>query len=322
MWSDPAGTSGHAAHHGLRQCRMVWRAVLSRSCLLSMGESNSRMRAKGRRGYGAGAGIAPVGCCGADAEYYHGGEKRMQSASECLPLGTFFVHRIESLVSVGVGRRSGSGLIRGPEVNQKDLIKYGLIALGAYLIYEYIQKNGGLSGIFGATVAAGSAPAHPITIGPAPASIPQPSATPTTPTPTPTPQPVTATPPSTPVGTVKTINGLPYSWNGSAWLPVQAVPSPTPSNTPTAAISQQMLNAAGTNSLNMDQWCFYFTAATGQACPVDPGSIDPTVYAGAGIVDRTTPTDVGTWLAIMQNQAPQLGLMGLGVMRFTPAWLM
>jgi hypothetical protein len=40
-------------------------------------------------------------------------------------------------------------------MNSKDLIKYGLIALGAYLIYEYIQKNGGLSGIFGTTAAAG-----------------------------------------------------------------------------------------------------------------------------------------------------------------------
>ncbi len=40
-------------------------------------------------------------------------------------------------------------------MNSKDLIKYGLIALGAYLIYEYIQKNGGLSGIFGSTAAAG-----------------------------------------------------------------------------------------------------------------------------------------------------------------------
>jgi hypothetical protein len=40
-------------------------------------------------------------------------------------------------------------------MNQKDLIKYALIALGAYLIYEYIQKNGGLSGIFGTTAAAG-----------------------------------------------------------------------------------------------------------------------------------------------------------------------
>ncbi len=41
-------------------------------------------------------------------------------------------------------------------MNQKDLIKYALIAIGAYLIYEYIQKNGGLSGIFGTTAAAGT----------------------------------------------------------------------------------------------------------------------------------------------------------------------
>ena len=43
-------------------------------------------------------------------------------------------------------------------MNQKDLLKYALIALGAYLIYEYIQKNGGFSGIFGTTAAAGVTP--------------------------------------------------------------------------------------------------------------------------------------------------------------------
>jgi hypothetical protein len=43
----------------------------------------------------------------------------------------------------------------------KDLIKYGLIALGAYLIYQYIQKNGGISGLFGTTAAAGTVPIVP-----------------------------------------------------------------------------------------------------------------------------------------------------------------
>jgi hypothetical protein len=47
-------------------------------------------------------------------------------------------------------------------MNQKDLIKYGLIALGVYLIYEYIQKNGGISGLFGTTVSAGTGPLVPI----------------------------------------------------------------------------------------------------------------------------------------------------------------
>jgi hypothetical protein len=228
----------------------------------------------------------------------------------------------------------------------KDLIKYGLIALGAYLIYEYIQKNGcgaqqlsiiqlltttgivltsaqqaaicagpgeqlNLSSIltpaqmaqyntYGAAKSAANPPISPLT------SVLPPSATAVI---------------ATPVGTVQTINGQQYRWNGSAWL------NQTPANQPPAAapaplaISQQMLNLAGTNSLDMFQWAYYFTQLTGQPSPVDPNAIDPNVYAGAGIVDSSTPTDVGTWLAIMQNQAPQLGLMGLGA-RFTPAWLM
>jgi hypothetical protein len=201
----------------------------------------------------------------------------------------------------------------------KDLIKYGLIALGAYLIYQYIQKNGGISGLFGTTAAA----AGPIPIIPTgtTASVPPlTSVLPTTPAQTIITQPsVTSTPASTPVGTLQTINGQQYRWNGSAWL--NQTPANPPPSTPTGSISQQMLNLAGTNSLDIDQWSYYFTALTGKPSPVDPGLIDPAVYSGAGIVDRTTPTDVGTWLAIMQNQAPQLGLMGLGA-RFTPAWLM
>lgn len=34
-------------------------------------------------------------------------------------------------------------------MNQKDLIKYGLLALGAYLIYKYVQDHGGIEGMFG-----------------------------------------------------------------------------------------------------------------------------------------------------------------------------
>ena len=43
-------------------------------------------------------------------------------------------------------------------MNSKDLIKYGLLALGAYLIYRYIENNGGISGLFGTTAAAGTTP--------------------------------------------------------------------------------------------------------------------------------------------------------------------
>ncbi len=43
-------------------------------------------------------------------------------------------------------------------MNQKDLIKWGLIALGAYLVYRYIQDHGGIDGIFGGL---GPAVPHP-----------------------------------------------------------------------------------------------------------------------------------------------------------------
>jgi hypothetical protein len=54
-------------------------------------------------------------------------------------------------------------------MNQKDLIKYGLLALGAYLIYKYIQDHGGIEGLLGTTALATPQPAvttgAPITTG-------------------------------------------------------------------------------------------------------------------------------------------------------------
>lgn len=223
----------------------------------------------------------------------------------------------------------------------KDLIKYGLIALGAYLIYEYIQKNGGIAGLFGTTTAAAAPPigcgAQQLSIiqlltstgivltsaqqaaicaGPGeqlnlssiltPAQMAQYNAYGAARSAAQPPiSPLTNVLPTTPAKTIITPANP---------LPVAAPARPVP-------ISQQMLNLAGTNSLDMFQWSYYWTQITGQPSPVDPNAIDPSVYAGAGIVDSSSTTDVGTWLAIMQNQAPQLGLMGLGA-RFTPAWLM
>lgn len=37
-------------------------------------------------------------------------------------------------------------------MNQKDLIKYGLLALGAYLVWKYLQDHGGIDGLFGTAV--------------------------------------------------------------------------------------------------------------------------------------------------------------------------
>jgi hypothetical protein len=240
-------------------------------------------------------------------------------------------------------------------MDQKELVKWGLIALGAYLIYKYIEDNGGLSAVLGTGAAASTTTPAQVASTATSTSATSPPAGATTP----------ATPPaSTPVGTTsKDAAGNLYTWNGSAWAftPVtcptgqhllngvctpyttstsSASSPPCPSGQvlvngvcttePTGAtlISQQMLNAATAagepNNLDMDQWDYYYQMVTGNAFPVDPGSIAPGVYAGAGIVDRTTPTDIGTWLAIMQNQAPQLGLSGMSafsIPRFTPPWM-
>jgi hypothetical protein len=137
----------------------------------------------------------------------------------------------------------------------------------------------------------------------APKNLPPSAPPPIAPTPTtPATTPVTALPPVTVVPT-----------------PQIQPPAVTQSPNPTQAISQQMVALAGMSSgLGLDQWCFYFTEATGNDCPFDQGSIDPQTYADAGIVaadgspgDRSTPTDIGTWLAMAQLQAPQLGLTGI-----------
>lgn len=104
--------------------------------------------------------------------------------------------------------------------------------------------------------------------------------------------------------------------------------------TSTSESSRMLAAAGGVNSQNMDQWCYYWTQVSGAACPVDPGAIDPGVYQGAfgaGFTnpdgsppDRTTPMDIGTWIAIINNQDPSQGLTGmagLAAMRIANAWL-
>jgi hypothetical protein len=135
-------------------------------------------------------------------------------------------------------------------MDQKDLIKYGLIALGAYLIYKYIEDNGGLSAVLSGTPLVPAIPATTSTIAVNP------------------PPPVTTAHPST--------------------------------TTPTPVV-------------------------TGNASPVDPGTVPASVYAGAGAVDRTSLIPISTWLAIMQNQAPSLGLSafyGPGSVKYYAPWLM
>ena len=109
-------------------------------------------------------------------------------------------------------------------------------------------------------------------------------------------------------------------------------PAVTQAPTVTQTVSEQMVTAAGkSNGLTMDEWCFYFTSVTGNDCPFDPGDILPQEFQDAGVVledgtagDRTTPTDIGTWLAFAQLKAPQLGLTGiegLAALHVANAWL-
>ncbi len=218
-------------------------------------------------------------------------------------------------------------------------LKYGILILaggvGIYIIYKggYLQQW--FPSLFGTS-----------TPTPAPTPSTQPSV-PTTITPIPKlpalppalPVPVSATPPA--VGTVYTdSSGNHWSWTGSGW---QAL---TPSNPPpsggaaappataqaTQLVSQQMVALAGSSDgLSLDQWCFEYTAATGNQCPFDPGEILPQEFIDAGVVntdgsggDRTTPTSISTWLAFVNLKAPGAGisgLQGLAALHVANAWL-
>ncbi len=244
-------------------------------------------------------------------------------------------------------------------MNQKDLIKYALIALGAYLIYEYIQKNGGLSGIFGTTAAAGTGPTPNVTgTGQTPAQIAAAAAA--------------AKAASDAAAAAASGNAAAaaaaqkavadaaaaqqaanlaaaaaaqkaasdaaaaaashpcpdiMTWNGQNCVcPPGYLLGATTNTCVPQLVSQQMVTAAGTSDgLSMDQWCYEYTAVTGQQCPLDPGSITAQQYIDAGVQgDRSTPTNISTWLSFMNvyGGANLSGLRGLGAMRYTPAWLM
>jgi len=199
-------------------------------------------------------------------------------------------------------------------------VKYGVLivvgGVGVYLIWKGGYLAQWFPSLFGPGAPLATAPVTtPTGVTPAqvaaimaqqPSSLPAISA-PTAPVPAPT--------PTTPVSVPST----PAS-------PVNPAPAAT------QLISQKMTALAGTSTgLGMDQWCYFYTAATGQDCPFDPGSIDPQTYQDAGILaadgsagDRSTPTDIGTWLAMAQLQAPQLGLTGiegLAALHVANAWL-
>jgi len=226
-------------------------------------------------------------------------------------------------------------------------LKYGILILaggvGVYIIWKggYLQQW--FPSLFGTA-----------TPTPAPTPSTQPSSTPPPTHPPVIPPPSTPPPPGTnypAAGTPSTVNGQTYIADGhGGWNPV--APS---HNCPTGqhwsaldnacvcddgstnvngvcqgqhpapavlSISQRMVAAAGqTDGLDLDQWCYYYTQVTGNACPRDPGDIiaaagDPSPSFPQG---RSTPIDIGTWLAFMNQDGA--GLTGLAALHVANAWL-
>lgn len=235
-------------------------------------------------------------------------------------------------------------------------VKYGILILaggvGIYIIWKggYFQQW--FPSLFGTTTPTPTTPSAPA---------------PTTPkalTP-PNPPPGAMPPPNPnnypPAGTQSIVNGATYQADGKGgWVLVKAAPTPpttptqlptycdlntpgwslnaqgqcapTPATSPTQLISQQMVAQAGkSNGLSLDEWCYEYTAVTGQQCPFDPGNILPQEFNDAGvhlddgtIGDRTTPTSIDTWLAFVNLKAPGSGisgLSGLAALHVANAWL-
>jgi hypothetical protein len=201
--------------------------------------------------------------------------------------------------------------------NVKYVVLVAVGGVGVYLIWKggYLQQW--FPSLFGTAIPA-TTPAATPAASPSgstasaliASSIPAAVSTPLISAPTPTtPATITLTSPAVPVATVAPIT------------PAAAA----------LAVSVQMSNAAASagqdvNNLNMDQWNYYYGVVTGTPAPIDPGAVSPGIYAGAfgAPADRTTPTDVGTWLAIVQNQNPSAGLTGmagLAALRVANAWL-
>lgn len=119
----------------------------------------------------------------------------------------------------------------------KEYIKYGLIALGAYLVWRYIEDHGGLSNVLGGTTTATAAP--PPTI-----------------------QTQQLTPEQIKAFTDKQI------------AEANKTLGTAPGSTSTAQTTLQKVAAAagGANvQLNVDQWCWYYAHVAGIPCP-DPNT--------------------------------------------------
>jgi hypothetical protein len=171
-------------------------------------------------------------------------------------------------------------------MNQKDLIKWGVIALGAYLVWKYVQDHGGIEGLLGTTVSA-----HPTTTGTHPAV----TAPPTTGTGTGTNAPPPA-PPATPP-------------------PPQTIPPAAPLLDMTGLVVIPDVNESFTGTVKINGIPVRLSIITADGRIFDS--------SGTEITDSLTARgiDVVALRTAFQNAGAGLtGMSGLG--RFTPAWLM
>ena len=164
--------------------------------------------------------------------------------------------------------------------NVKVLIVLGAAGVGVYILYKGGYLAQWFPQLFPATTPATAAPTStpgnvPIqTIGNPPQA---PVFTPTRTTPT-TAQPNQPTnrPTSCPPGQTSAMESAP----------------PRPHHHPPRSLKQSPNRCSISRgpsvdgTLNMDQWDYYYTQVAANDCPVDPGSIDPGVYQGAGVPQR------------------------------------
>jgi hypothetical protein len=219
-------------------------------------------------------------------------------------------------------------------MNSKDLLKYALIAVGAYLIYEYLQKNGGISGLFGSTASAGTTPCGAgFTLNAAGQCIAIPATTgggsttgsgantggggTTTNTPTP---PVldmtglTVTPDinDSLTGVVK-INGVPTKL--SIITASGAIYDSTGTDV-TASLQGQGIDIVALRTAFQNA-----APAAASTSTTSTGTLpcqQPNYFQGGVCVDAFT----GQPIPNTMSQSQQNGVAGLGAVRFTPPWLM
>jgi len=176
-----------------------------------------------------------------------------------------------------------------------DILKYVLIAAGAYLVYTYLRQNGYLDSVFGPVTGVVPAPGQGVTPGQQLIAAPAPGVKIGTETP--------AGAGTAPVKSVVTVVG-----RETRGEPVGAGPEST-----TAAIARLSQNDAfiygpaadanseGNGRAGYYRWAFYYNQTeAGKTTPVpDPGSLG---------IDPSAPMTLDEWWALVS----QYGLSGVG----------